>query len=73
MSFTADAQDALLNGFGPSKSGEDPFDAFVGLIGMIEVVDGRRDEGIASAGDGITWELDPRAAGPSAVFLGRHG
>ena len=38
------------------NSGEDPFDAFVGLIGMIEVVDGRRDEGSTSAGDVITWE-----------------
>ena len=54
--FTHDARKDLLEGFGPSKSGEDPFDALVGLLSMIAVVDGRRDEGSASAGDGVTWE-----------------
>jgi hypothetical protein len=33
---------AINDGFGPSKSGEDPFDAAMGLFGMIEVVEGRR-------------------------------
>lgn len=33
---------AVLDGFGPLQSGADPFDALVGLAGMIEVVDGRR-------------------------------
>jgi hypothetical protein len=56
VTFTEDARAALLDGFGPFKSGEDPFDAFVGLIGMIEVVEGRRDEGNTFAGDDITWE-----------------
>lgn len=56
VSFTTDARDVLLNGFGPSASGEDPFDAFVGLLGMIEVVDGRRPEGGASAGNSALWE-----------------
>ena len=34
--------DAINDGFGPRKSGEDPFDATMGLLGMIEVVEGRR-------------------------------
>jgi hypothetical protein len=32
----------INNGFGSSKSGEDLFDATMGLLGMIEVVEGRR-------------------------------
>jgi hypothetical protein len=32
----------ITNGFGPRSSGEDPFDAFIGLIAMIEVAEGRR-------------------------------
>jgi hypothetical protein len=34
---------AIAEGFGPFRSGADPFDALVGLAGMIEVVDGRRE------------------------------
>jgi hypothetical protein len=34
--------EAVENGFGARKSGEDPFDAFAGLIAMIEVAEGRR-------------------------------
>jgi hypothetical protein len=56
VSFTDDAQNRLLGGFGPSDSGEDPFDALVGLLSMIEVVDQRRNEGSASGADGIAWE-----------------
>ena len=32
----------LAAGFGPAESGQDPFDATAGLLGMIEVADGRR-------------------------------
>ncbi len=32
----------IESGFVPDKSGEDPFDAFVGLVSMLEVVRGRR-------------------------------
>jgi hypothetical protein len=28
----------ILDGFGPSASGEDPFDAVVGLFGMIDTL-----------------------------------
>jgi hypothetical protein len=56
VSFLDDARDALLDGFGPSKAGEDPFNALIGLLGMIEVVDGRRDEGCASDRSSAAWE-----------------
>jgi hypothetical protein len=56
VSFEGEALDSLLNGFGPSKAGEDPFDALIGLLSMIEVVDGRRDEGSASNRDSAAWE-----------------
>jgi hypothetical protein len=42
IQFSDATRDALAEGFGPLKSGEDPFDAALGLLGMIEVVDGRR-------------------------------
>jgi hypothetical protein len=51
-----DARKELIEGFGPSKSGEDPFDALVGLLSMVEVVDGRRDEGGVSAREALIWE-----------------
>jgi hypothetical protein len=35
----------MEEGFGPLASGEDAFDAVMGLFGMIEVVDGRRPSG----------------------------
>jgi len=35
----------IRTGFGPSKSAEDPFDAMLGLLSMIEVVLGFRSEG----------------------------
>ncbi len=35
-------RDGLTDGFGPSGNGEDQFDAALGLLGMIEVVEGRR-------------------------------
>jgi len=34
----------LLDGFGPEADGEDPFDATIGLFGMLEVATGRRAE-----------------------------
>ena len=40
--FSDAMRGALADGFGPLKRGEDPFDAALGLLGMIEVVDGRR-------------------------------
>lgn len=43
--LSPDMARALADGFGPRKDGEDPFDAVVGLLGMIEVADGRRGAG----------------------------
>jgi hypothetical protein len=44
--YGVELADALLNairdGFGSRKSGEDPFDAAMGLLSMVEVVEGRR-------------------------------
>lgn len=37
--------DRFGDGFGPDKAGEDRFDAVVGLLGMLDVVTGRRHEG----------------------------
>lgn len=36
----------LLNGFGPSGDGEDPFDAVIGLFLMLDVVLGFRRDGL---------------------------
>jgi hypothetical protein len=36
---------SIEDGFGPDTAGEDRFDAVVGMLGMLEVVDGHRDEG----------------------------
>lgn len=47
--------DTLIhNGFGPSKSGEDPFDAVVGLLGMLNVLVGRQPEGTPRNDDLVT-------------------
>jgi hypothetical protein len=35
-------RDAIRNGFGPSSSGEDPFDATIGLFGVLNILLGRR-------------------------------
>jgi hypothetical protein len=56
IDFTSELSKELIDGFGPSKSGEDPFDAVVGLLSMIAVVDGRRDEGSGFTEDEIAWE-----------------
>lgn len=49
-------QSLISDGFGNGKDGEDRFDATVGLLGMIDVVDGRRGEGLPEADDVKTWE-----------------
>jgi hypothetical protein len=51
-----DAKAAVLEGFGPASSGEDAFDAFGGLIKLIEVVDGRRPEATTDLGEALKWE-----------------
>ena len=49
-------QSLISDGFGNGKDGEDRFDAAVGLLGMIDVVDGRRGEGVAEEDEIKTWE-----------------
>jgi hypothetical protein len=44
ITLTPSAKAQVIDGFGPAKFGEDAFDAFVGLLGMIEVVENRRPE-----------------------------
>ncbi len=46
----------IAEGFGADASGEDPFDATVGLLAMLEVVDGHRPEGAPQAPHVTTWE-----------------
>lgn len=46
----------ITDGFGIDKTGEDRFDAAVGLLGMLDVVEGRRAEGTPDDDDVATWE-----------------
>lgn len=45
VQLDAPLQIVISEGFGPSESGEDPFDAVVGLFGMLNVVLGHRTPG----------------------------
>jgi hypothetical protein len=47
--------DAISDGFGARDNGDDQFDAAVGLLGMIEVVEGRRPER-SPAAEHLEWE-----------------
>ncbi|MGC4392861.1 DUF429 domain-containing protein [Ensifer adhaerens] len=49
-------QPFIDDGFGSDKAGEDRFDAVVGLLGMLDVVGGRRSEGIPAIGAVRKWE-----------------
>ncbi len=54
VSFEPALAAQIADGFGAPDRGEDPFDALLGLLGMLEVVDGRRSAGPAAAQD--PWE-----------------
>ncbi|HBB16012.1 MAG TPA: DUF429 domain-containing protein [Syntrophus sp. (in: bacteria)] len=45
-----DLEDKILDGFGTTVAGEDPFDAVLGLMSMIEVLLDRRSDGVPSIG-----------------------
>lgn len=45
IGLAPDLEAALRDGFGPKPSGEDPFDATVGVLGMLNVVLGNRPAG----------------------------
>jgi hypothetical protein len=49
-------QNLVVDGFTSRSSGEDQFDALVGLLGMLEVLDGRRSEGAPSTQAIASWE-----------------
>ena len=58
--------DLIRCGFGPGPAGEDPFDALVGLMGMLDVVEGRLSPGnpvdpVIGRWEG--WILGQRAEG----------
>jgi len=56
---TEASQDLLADirtGFGEGSAGEDPFDALIGLLGMLDVVDERRAEGAPNLPQIGTWE-----------------
>lgn len=44
----------ITSGFGPRKSAEDPFDSLVGVLGVINVLNGNRPDG--APGFSRTWE-----------------
>jgi hypothetical protein len=54
----------LLDGFGPDADGEDPFDATIGLFGMLEVATGQREE---------SGPLDPTILSLEGWMLGMRG
>jgi hypothetical protein len=45
VGLSADLRSAIKKGFGPSRRGEDPFDATIGLFGMINILLGKRPPG----------------------------
>src|SRR5690606_10063778 len=46
IGLSAQLTKSIRDGFGEGKQGEDPFDAAIGLLGMIAVVQGQRPDGI---------------------------
>ena len=56
INLSNDARDEINKGFGSSKDGEDRFDAFLGILKMIEVVDGRRPEATEENVGHAAWE-----------------
>lgn len=60
--YAPDAAGAIAGGFGQGEEGEDPFDAFVGLLGMLNVVLGRRDAG---------WPVDSQLRELEGWILGQ--
>jgi hypothetical protein len=57
VALTPELASLIAEGFGPRADGEDAFDAVMGLFGMIEVIDGRRQEGPLCEGKWEGWIL----------------
>jgi hypothetical protein len=56
VTFSEELNARIKDGFGDRKAGEDPFDALTGILSMIEVLDGRRSEGVVEGGSANSWE-----------------
>jgi hypothetical protein len=56
VSLRPDMASAIKDGFGGSATGEDRFDAALGLFGMIEVTTGRRTNKVPEESDVRKWE-----------------
>ncbi len=54
--LSGDVVAGLTDGFGSTASGEDQFDALMGLLKMIEVAEGRRPERTERHDVTVTWE-----------------
>jgi len=62
---------AIRDGFGPGPGGDDPFDAVVGLFGMLNVILGRRPAGEPE--DATVRDIEGWILGQSAETAGRAG
>ncbi len=56
LACSQELREEVSSGFGDDASGEDRFDALVGLLGMIDVTEGRRRDGVPLAPDILRWE-----------------
>ena len=54
--FSTHLMSTVADGFGTSATGEDMYDAFLGLLGMIEVAEGRRAEMTETHAAVLNWE-----------------
>jgi len=73
VSFDPAIKQLIDDGFGDDGTGEDRFDALVGLLGMIEVVLGRRSDGAPNDDEIRLWEgwiLGQRSQCRSTAALG---
>jgi hypothetical protein len=74
VTFRHEATECIEHGFGPSNDGEDAFDALAGLLGMIEVADGRRPQGHGDPSASRQWEgwILGQAPGKDATAFDRE-
>ncbi len=56
LDICPDVAALISDGFGAEATGEDYFDALTGLLGMLEVLEGRRPEGVCDDEGIKTWE-----------------
>lgn len=56
VALTSEVRTMVLTGFGEDAAGEDRFDALMGLLGMVEVLEGRRSECPSLPLEIVRWE-----------------